>query len=121
MKNTHGGAGRGQGRKPLDGKGATKVAVTLLPAQVETMKQLGNGNLSAGIRKAIEMTNARELAALVVGRIHIDAENDYYPVSGTIMVGHNAAGYWVTDNGEEVFGLTKEKAIDIIVENLTAE
>lgn len=56
MTNKHGGPGRGQGRKPLDGKGATKVAVTLLPEQVKAMKQLGNGNLSAGIRKAIEMT-----------------------------------------------------------------
>jgi len=45
-----------EGRKPLAGEGATKVAVTLLPEQVEAMKQLGNGNLSAGIRKAIEMT-----------------------------------------------------------------
>lgn len=55
-ENTHGGPGRGQGRKLLDGKGATKVAVTLLPEQVEAMKRLGSGNLSAGIRKAIDMS-----------------------------------------------------------------
>lgn len=48
----------GGGRKPLYSDKTTKVAVTLLPAQVEAMKQLGDGNLSAGIRKAIEIATA---------------------------------------------------------------
>lgn len=56
-KDPRGGAGRGQGRKPLYSQKTTKVAVTLLPDQVEAMKKLGNGNLSAGIRKAIEILN----------------------------------------------------------------
>lgn len=47
----------GGGRKPLNpNEKTTKVAVTLLPSQVEAMIQLGNGNLSAGIRKAIDMS-----------------------------------------------------------------
>jgi hypothetical protein len=45
----------GGGRKSLYPEKTTKVAVTLLPEQREAMKQLGNGNLSAGIRKAIDM------------------------------------------------------------------
>lgn len=45
----------GGGRKPLTATEPTvKVAITLLASQVEAMNQLGNGNLSAGIRKAIE-------------------------------------------------------------------
>lgn len=55
-KNKHGGPGRGQGRKPLYSEKTVKRNVTLLPSQVEAMSQLGNGNLSAGIRKAIDMT-----------------------------------------------------------------
>lgn len=48
----------GGGRKPLYTDKTVKVAVTLLPSQIEAMQQLGDGNLSAGIRKAIEaMTN----------------------------------------------------------------
>lgn len=45
----------GGGRKPLTTTEPTvKVAITLLASQAEAMKQLGDGNLSAGIRKAIE-------------------------------------------------------------------
>lgn len=54
-ENTHGGPGRGQGRKPLYSEKTVKRNVTLLPSQVEAMEKLGNGNLSAGIRKAIDM------------------------------------------------------------------
>lgn len=50
----------GGGRKPLYTEKTTKVAVTLLPNQVEAMKQLGNDNLSAGIRKAINMYSRRQ-------------------------------------------------------------
>lgn len=51
----------GGGRKPLATTDPTKkVAITLLASQVEAMTQLGDGNLSAGIRKAIEnMSNAK--------------------------------------------------------------
>lgn len=59
MTNTHGGKRRaaGRGRKPLATTEPTvKVSITLLSSQVEAAKQLGDGNLSAGIRKAIEMT-----------------------------------------------------------------
>lgn len=66
-QNTHGGKGRGQGRKPLTTAEPTvKVAITLLPSQVEAMKELGDGNLSAGIRKAIDMTTQP------IERINID-------------------------------------------------
>lgn len=53
---THGGPGRGQGRKPLYSEKTVKRNVTLLPSQVEAMEKLGEGNLSAGIRKAIDMS-----------------------------------------------------------------
>lgn len=46
----------GGGRKPLTPTEPTvKVAITLLSSQVEAMKQLGDGNVSAGIRKVIDM------------------------------------------------------------------
>lgn len=51
----------GGGRKPLTPTEPTvKVAVTLLASQVEATTQLGNGNLSAGIRKAINMYSRRQ-------------------------------------------------------------
>lgn len=60
---------------------------------------------------------ARELATATIERA--DAEGQ--PVADTTVVGKDDNGYWVTDNGEEVSGLTKEKAIEIIVENLTSD
>lgn len=48
------------------------------------------------------------------------ADGEGYPVAGTTVVGIDDNGYWVSDNGEEVNGLTKEQAIEIIIENLTA-
>lgn len=59
---------------------------------------------------------ARKLAIETIE--YADAEGE--PVADTTVVGKDANGYWVTDNGEEVNGLTKEQAIEIIVENLTA-
>lgn len=54
-QSNHGGKRQNAGRKPLEATEPTvKVAITLLPSQVEAMKQLGDGNLSLGIRKAIE-------------------------------------------------------------------
>lgn len=60
---------------------------------------------------------ARTLAIEIIE--HADAEGQ--PVADTTVIGKDANGYWVTDNGEEVGGLTKEQAIEIIVENLTAD
>jgi hypothetical protein len=48
------------------------------------------------------------------------ADTEGYPVEDTTVVGKDDSGYWVTDNGEEVNGLSKAQAIEIIVENLTA-
>lgn len=59
---THGGQRTGAGRKPLAPTEPTKkVAITLLASQIDAMTTLGNGNLSAGIRKAIENMNTGEL------------------------------------------------------------
>ena len=64
-KSKRGGEGRGQGRKPLTPTEPTvKVAITLLASQVEAMQQLGNGNLSAGIRKAIDTMNRTKQVTL---------------------------------------------------------
>lgn len=55
---------------------------------------------------------ARKLAIETIE--HTDAEGE--PVAETTVVGIDAEGkYWVTDNGEEVSGLTKAGAIEIIV------
>lgn len=63
--------------------------------------------------------NAAAARKLAIESIeHADAEGQ--PVANTTVVGKDDNGYWVTDNGEEVNGLTKEQAIEIIVENLTA-
>lgn len=59
--------------------------------------------------------DARELATASVQ--YADATG--YPVADTTLVGRDESGYWVADNGEEVNGLTKEQAIEIIVENLS--
>lgn len=81
---------------------------------IQAVRQLHQQEIST-----MNTAQARQHATLVVDRIHTDTD-DYYPVNGTIVAGHNQDGYWVTDNGEEVSGLSKEKAIEIIVENLTA-
>lgn len=63
--------------------------------------------------------NATQARKLAVAAIELaDAEGQ--PVAETTVVGKDSNGYWVTDNGEEVNGLSKEQAIEIIVENLTA-
>lgn len=51
-----------------------------------------------------------------------DADREGTPVADTTVVGIDENGkYWVTDNGEEVSDLTREQAIEIIVENLTSD
>lgn len=61
---------------------------------------------------------ARKLAVTAINSISQPGEHE--PVADTTIVGMDSNGYWVTDNGEEVNHLTRDKAIDIIVENLTA-
>lgn len=48
----HGGAGRGQGRKPRDGKRGDRYNVTLDADSVEILRGYGDGELSRGIRLA---------------------------------------------------------------------
>lgn len=53
--NTHGGARRGAGRKPVSEFGTVAIAVTLPPDLITVAGTLGNGNISAGIRAALAM------------------------------------------------------------------
>jgi len=64
--------------------------------------------------------NTTQAQALAIKAIQF-ADEEGQPVADTTVVGKDTNGYWVTDNGEEVSGLTKEEAIKIIVENLTNE
>lgn len=51
--NTHGGPGRGQGIKAADGAtGLKRRSISIDDASAATLRQLGNGNLSVGIRLA---------------------------------------------------------------------
>ncbi|MDV7391888.1 hypothetical protein RZS08_11060 [Arthrospira platensis SPKY1] len=59
-KSTHGGPGRGQGRKPLYGESpASRVNVTLDEETIKQAKAMGAGNLSAGLREAVRIAQAR--------------------------------------------------------------
>lgn len=51
---TRGGAGRGQGRKPIGGTGTKRVNVSIDDATRARLVEIGDGNLSAGIRIAAE-------------------------------------------------------------------
>lgn len=62
--------------------------------------------------------NAAQARKLAIETIE-HADEAGQPVADTTLVGKDANGYWVTDNGEEVNGLTKEQAIEIIIENLS--
>ncbi len=73
MANKHGGSRPGAGRRRLDGKkaGAGKFVldktVSLPPNVVEYLSQLGNGNLSLGVRMAAEfhrLSNQEEQASV---------------------------------------------------------
>lgn len=62
-------------------------------------------------------TTARKLAEEAIQ----NADREGYPVADTTVVGIDKDGYfWVTDNGEEVNHLLRDRAVEIIVENLTA-
>lgn len=69
--------------------------------------------------RAMNATQARKLAVEAIELAGLGSEGE--PVAQTTVVGKDEYGYWVTDNGEEVSGLSKEKAIEIIVENLTTD
>lgn len=49
---SHGGAGRGQGRKPADGKRGTRRQVVLDDDSAAVLRAYGDGDLSVGIRRA---------------------------------------------------------------------
>ena len=54
--NTHGGAGRGQGRKPIDAKDATERHTVTAPASIwRLLERLGDGNRSEGLRAMREI------------------------------------------------------------------
>ena len=69
-KSTHGGPGRGGGRKPT---GVKRIAVTLDEATIERARKIGDGNLSEGIRRAVAesqragLMEQREQTARAVG------------------------------------------------------
>lgn len=63
--NTHGGAGRHQGRRTIEGKPhgsgrARSRTVTLTEAQWEFLIQMGEGNASRGIRRLIERAEEKK-------------------------------------------------------------
>ena len=64
---------------------------------------------------------ARQLAEDAIAVLTGPGDSEW--VEDMTVVGLHSDGsglYFVTDNGEEVNGLTKAEAIEIIVENLTA-
>ena len=58
-KKRHGGPREGAGRKPLLGKPMARYQVMLDSATARKLRELGKGNLSAGIRAAAELTDER--------------------------------------------------------------
>lgn len=56
MKRGHGGLRPGAGRKPLGKRKLKKVLVGLAEKNIQQAKLLGDGNLSLGVRRAIEDT-----------------------------------------------------------------
>lgn len=59
---THGGPGRGQGRKPADGAtGLKRRTITIDDASADTLRALGSGDLSLGIRLAATRIRAGKI------------------------------------------------------------
>ncbi|WP_175787504.1 hypothetical protein [Burkholderia anthina] len=58
-----GGAGRGQGRKAVDGAGPVeRKTVTLDADSITTLRALGDGDLSVGIRRAAALIRSMKRA-----------------------------------------------------------
>lgn len=51
-----GGAGRGQGRKPMADTPARRLNISIDDATAERLRAYGDGNLSEGIRRAAALT-----------------------------------------------------------------
>jgi len=62
-KLTHGGQREGAGRKTLYDEPMLKITVTLPPACVVALRDLGGGNVSLGIRKLSEPLFRKEPGA----------------------------------------------------------
>lgn len=52
--NNHGGKRKGAGRKPLGSSPMKRVVVTLSDAHITKASNVGQGNLSAGLRLAVD-------------------------------------------------------------------
>lgn len=55
----HGGKRPGAGRKPVDPNGTQRIQALLTREQIELATEIGQGNLSRGIRRAIEYWDSR--------------------------------------------------------------
>lgn len=65
----------------------------------------------------MDAQKARRIAVEIV--TNITDGDPAYVANSTVVVGAAKDGtFWVADNGEEVDGLTRDQAIDTIVENL---
>lgn len=58
--NTHGGAGRGQGRHPLSDEPTESSRITMPASYWQLVRELGDGNASLGIRRLVEQRQASQ-------------------------------------------------------------
>jgi hypothetical protein len=58
MTNKHGGKRRGAGRPPLSSENTVPITLTLRPSDIAYLSKLGQGNVSAGVKKLIERETA---------------------------------------------------------------
>jgi len=62
----HGGAREGAGRpylngsEPGKGQPAKRVTITVTQETLDTLEELGDGNVSAGVRRVVEIVRERE-------------------------------------------------------------
>lgn len=92
---------RGAGRPPVATGGTRKVSITLDPATLAALEQLGDGNLSAGVREAVRVAKgaaaAREHAeraedVTTWAGLHISAINDALRPFAALLQRHNESG-----------------------------
>lgn len=94
----------GGGRKPLASTEPTKkVAVTLLASQINTLTELGSGNLSKGIRIVTKKYSHRQhiiekIADLIVGYRLDEATVDAYNKSGWTIDIRFKDGEYISEN-----------------------